>query len=72
MKAATRWLGCATCDVLRDHVRDASQLTPFGADGVADTWICTNCGARRLLAKPYSDQHDHDELKQRGQMRLID
>ena len=68
----TRWIGCAACGVLRDHVRETVQLTPFDANRAGETWICTFCGAARLLARPFSDQDDREQLERRGQLRLID
>lgn len=72
VQGATRWIGCTTCGVLRDHVRATVQLTPFDAGQAAETWTCTFCGTSRLRAKPCSDQDDREQLERRGQLRLID
>ncbi len=72
MKAHTRWLGCKTCGVLRDHVLDTAGLTPFDGARRAENWICTLCGTGHLMAPPNSDHTDRERLERLGQMRLID
>lgn len=72
MKARTRWLGCKSCGVLRDHVLDNARLTRFDGMRSAENWICTLCGTGHLVAPPNSDQTDRERLERLGQLRLIE
>ena len=72
MKAHTRWLACDTCGTLRDHVLDATGMTPFERTAHIQTWVCSICGCRHPLAPPRSDHADRERLERLGQLRLID